>query len=216
MDSLQQSFSFLRQAPEDLLSILQQHGIKRTLPPLSRLYWEGDNCSHIAFVVRGEIRVFKTSPSGREITLYELVAGETCILNASCILSKMRYPADAITLTTVEAVLLPAEIFQQLIDDYSIVRNYVFQLLSQRLVEVFSLLQDIVFGKLDQRLLDYLVEKAENNTLQITHKAIAQDLGSSREVISRLLKDMEQKGLLRISRKKITLIEPPEIPSTIA
>jgi len=207
MHPLQQSFSFLRQAPDDLIATLEQHGIRRTLAPDTRIYWEGDSCSHIAFVIRGEIRVFKTSPSGREITLYELVAGETCILNASCILSQMHYPADAITLTTVEALLIPAAVFQQLIDEYSIVRNYVFQLISQRLVGVFSLLQDIVFGKLDQRLLDYLIEKAEDNTIQLTHKAIAQDLGSSREVISRLLKDMEQRGLLRIERKKITLVE---------
>ena len=115
--------------------------------------------------------------------LYELGSGETCTLNASCILSGMKYPADAITLTKVKALLIPADNFTRLIEEHSIVRNFIFTLLSERLVSVFELLENIVFGQLDQRLTDYLVEKAEDDALVTTHKTIAQDLGSSRGIL---------------------------------
>ena len=206
MENIRHSFTFLRKAPDYLVDNLVQHGLKRTFAPGVQLYWEGDTCSHIAFVTEGEIRVFKASGSGREITLYEIGPGETCILNASCILSGTSYPAHAVTLTNVTALLIPANVFSQLIDEYTVMRTFVFNLLSQRLVTVFELLEDIVFGHLDQRLVDYLIEKAENDTLLTTHQIIAHDLGSSREVISRLLKDMEQKKLVRTDRGKITLL----------
>jgi len=206
INTLRHHFSFLRLAPDEVLEALSRYGVSRSFDPDTRIYWEGDTCSHIAFITEGEIRVFKSSDSGREITLYEIGPGETCILNASCILSDMKYPADAITLTRVKALLIPANIFDQLIEKHSAVRNYIFTLLSKRLVSVFELLEDVVFGQLDKRLNDYLVEKAENDILMTTHNKIAHDLGSSREVISRLLKDMERKDQVKITRGKIKLL----------
>lgn len=205
--ALRQTFAFLRHAPPPVLSILAEQGRLRDLPADSPLYWEGDLCSHIAFVFAGEIRVFKTGSSGREITLYEIGPGETCILNASCILSDRSYPADAVTLTEVRLLLLPARVFRDLIDTSPLFRTFVFALLSERLLTLFQLIDEVVFGHLDQRLLEYLEEKSENGVLQATHQVIANDLGTSREVISRLLKDLERRGRLTMQRSRIVLRE---------
>jgi len=206
IDTLINHFPFLKQAPSTILAKLSTFGVVRTFDSDTRIYWKGDRCTHIAFIFEGEIRVFKCSETGREITLYEIGPGETCILNASSILADLKYPAEAIALTRVKALMIPAEIFRELVDEYSFVRTFVFNQLSQRLVLVFELLEDVVFGKLDRRLMDYLIEKNENNKICTTHKTIAQDLGSSREVITRLLKDMERNGLIKTGRGSIELL----------
>lgn len=206
IDTLVNRFPFLKQAPSTILDKISTYGVVRTFDPDTRIYWKGDSCTHIAFIFDGEIRVFKCSDTGREITLYEIGPGETCILNASSILAGMKYPAEATTLTGVRALMIPAEIFRELVDNYAFARSFVFNQLSQRLVLVFELLEDVVFGKLDRRLMDYLIEKNENNKICTTHKTIAQDLGSSREVITRLLKDMERNGLIKTGRGSIELL----------
>ncbi len=203
---LTSAFPFLRQGPIELPEKITLNSRSRTLPKNTRIYWEGDACTHIAFVLEGEIRVFKTGSTGREITLYEIGPGETCILNASCIFSNQGYPADAVTMTDVRMLLIPAAIFQDLVNTYPLFQTFVFSLLSERLLTVFQLIEEVAFGNLDERLLDYLIEKSEDNVLIATHQVIANDLGTSREVVSRLLKDMERKGRLEMGRGRITLL----------
>jgi len=204
---LTEIFSFLKQVPGELLEELSAKGQFRHVAKETHLYWEGDSCSHIAFVLEGEIRVFKTSESGREITLYEIGPGETCILNASCIFSGQGYPADAVTLTDSNIFLVPAGVFQEAVNSSAVFRSFVFSLLSNRLITVFQLIEEVVFGNLEKRLLEYLEEKSEDNVLETTHQSIANNLGTSREVISRLLKDLERQGKLALARSKITLCE---------
>ena len=171
----------------------------------TRLYFEGDSCSHIAFILQGEIRVFKTSESGREITLYEIGPGETCILNASCILSGLSYPANAITISDCELLMVPAQTLRSLIEKHEVMRNFVFTLLSSRLTEVMTLVEEVAFGKMDERLMEYIIEKSQDDHLETTHQTIADNLGTSREVVSRLLKDFENRGKLSLSRNLIKL-----------
>jgi CRP/FNR family transcriptional regulator len=177
------------------------------VPAGSRLYAEGDACTAIALVLDGEIRVYKIGESGREITLYEIGQGETCILNASCILSGTSYPANAVTLTPTRILLIPSTIFRKLMGEHEQLREFVFFLLSLRLSSVMELVEEVAFGGMDQRLLDYLVEKSENDRLETTHQKIANDLGTSREVVSRLLERFRTKrpGQARTQRD-----HPPE------
>jgi CRP/FNR family transcriptional regulator len=151
--------------------------------------------------------VFKVGETGREITLYEIGPGETCILNASCILSGRTYPANAVSLTNVDLLLIPSTDFRRLVDEHEAMRDFVFNLLSRRLSGVMELVEEVAFGRLDERLMEYLVEKSENNLLETTHQKIANDLGTSREVVSRLLKDFERKSEVRLSRNSITLLK---------
>ncbi len=180
--------------------------IHRSIARDTTIYWEGDSCTHIALILSGEIRVYKASPGSREITLYEIGPGETCILNASCIISNTSYPANAVTLTDLEILSIPAGYFRELMESTPNIQHFIFTQLSQRLASVMTLLEEVVFNRMDERLQDHLIEKSENNRLKASHQTIANDLGTSREVVSRLLKDMERKGMVLLSRNSIKLL----------
>lgn len=197
-------FPLFRNSP-GLTAELLSASTRKNFPAEALIYSEGDSCSAIAFILSGEIRVFKTGGSGREITLYDIGRGETCILNASCILAGMSYPANAVTVRGGEMMLVPARDFRRFIGEYETMRNFVFDLLSHRLSSVMALIEEVAFGKMDARLLDYLKEKSDNGKLLATHQKIADDLGTSREVVSRLLKDFERKEILTLSRNLIRL-----------
>lgn len=172
----------------------------------THFYREGDRCPGIPFFLDGEVRVYKTGSSGREITLYEIFPGETCILNAACLLGRSQYPADAVATRDGAMLYLPEKVFHDLMAAQQPMRNFVFSLFSRRFQEIITLVEEVTFGKLDVRLEDYLIEKAENNELETTHQSIANDLGTSREVISRLLKDFERKGKIALARNHIQLL----------
>jgi CRP/FNR family transcriptional regulator, anaerobic regulatory protein len=205
-----EKFSFCRNNSK-LAEELALQGRMQTLPEKSAIYVEGDSCSAIALVISGEIRVYKSNEAGRELTLYEIGPGDTCILNASCILAGIGYPANAVTAAKTEVLLLPAGVFRQLLDSHSELQFYVYTMLSQRLTAIMALIEEIVFNRLDRRLFDYLLERSENNLVAKTHQNIANDLGTSREVISRLLKDFAHKGIVRGERNVIEILDydPP-------
>ncbi|MHC1742772.1 MAG: Crp/Fnr family transcriptional regulator [Syntrophobacteraceae bacterium] len=206
-EQFMQLFPSFRKTEGRLAEEILLGSVYKELPARASLYTEGDSCQGIGFVLAGEIRVFKVGQETKEVTLYEIFPGETCILNASCILSNTRYPADAMTLTDVKMLFMPAGGFLHLMARHAELRAYIFQFLSQRLAEIIELLEEVTFGRLDLRLTDYLIQKAENGLLVTTHQNIANDLGSSREVISRLLKDFERKGKLTVSRNRIQLLD---------
>lgn len=187
--------------PQSILSSSSYHELKKD----TQLYHYGDSCSGIGFLLEGEIRVYKISDTGREITLYEIYPGQTCILNAACILSKWSYPANATVQEDGKILILPEKVFRDQMEEYQVMRSFVFSLFTMRLGEIIELIDEVTFGKMNTRLADYLIEKSENNELQTTHQQIANDLGSSREVISRLLKDFTNQGKITQSRNHIRL-----------
>jgi len=201
------TFPAFTRSDDALISTLVSAGQRKTIPAGAQIYRVGDACSAIAFVLSGEIRVYKIGQGGREITLYEIGPGETCILNASCILSGRTYPAHALTLAETVVFMVPSDLFHRLVNEFDIMRDFVFTLLSQRLTGVMELVEEVAFGRMDERLMDYLVEKSQDNRLETTHQKIANDLGTSREVVSRLLKDLERKGTVRLSRNEINLLK---------
>jgi CRP/FNR family transcriptional regulator len=198
-------FPVFKKAPPELVDKIIERSSRHRFDSASQIYKKGDVCSHIALILDGEIRVYKLSPSGREITLYEIGPGDTCILNASCILSANDYPANAETLSECEVILMPAGLFHDLVSEYEPMRRFVFTMLNQRLVTVMDLVEEIAFGRMAERLVDYIIEKSADNILEVTHQTIANDLGTSREVISRLLKDFERQGKIALSRNLINI-----------
>ena len=190
---------------DDMLKVSRAQAFPAACP----IYSAGDPCQSIALVLSGEIRVYKTGESGREITLYEIGHGETCILNASCVLSNIRYPANAASTEGGEALMIPAADFRRLLEKYPAMRDFIYNLLSARLAAVMELIEEVAFARMDERLMDYLIEKSEDGRLAATHQKIADDLGTSREVVSRLLKDFERKGLVSLARNSITLLTLP-------
>lgn len=198
-------FPVFRKSPDDLVNDILSSSVQKQFVKDDVIYSDGDPCAGIGLFLSGEVRVFKTGASGREITLYDVFPGETCILNASCILSQKGYPANAIAMQEGEALLVPAKVFRELIAGYDAMRQFIFSLFNQRFVEVMELLEEVAFGKMDRRVSDYLIEKSENSILNSTHQQIANDLGTSREVVSRLLKDLERRGAIQLSRNMIQI-----------
>jgi CRP/FNR family transcriptional regulator len=201
------AFPTFRGRLQDLVPAMIAAGRQQSIPRNARIYAEGDSCSSIAFILSGEIRVYKIGETGREITLYEIGPGETCILNASCILSHTSYPANAVAVSDVTLLLVPSSDFKKFVMENEEMWAFVFTLLSQRLARVMELVEEVAFGRMDQRLMDYLRDKSKDRSLETTHQKIANELGTSREVISRLLKDFERKQQVRLSRNSITLLK---------
>jgi CRP/FNR family transcriptional regulator len=146
-------------------------------------------------MLSGSKRVFKASESGREITLYEMGAGDMCVLNASSLLSGTKLPASAESLSDVEMLLLSKPEFIRLMSEYVQMQSFVFRRVSQSLATIMSLISEVSFARMDERLAESLLEKSENNILNKAQRVIANDLGTSREVVSRLLKDFERRGV---------------------
>lgn len=171
---------------------------------------EGDSCAHFAILISGRMRVFKLAESGQEITLYNVGAGEACPLNVSCILSDRPVPAMARVEDDVEALVIPAETFRRWMGQHESLRTFVFQTFATRLTEMMSLVEEVAFRRMDQRLArrlhDIFQESGTPRTsVETTHAELASDLGTAREVVSRLLKEFERLGAITLSRGKIAL-----------
>lgn len=173
---------------------------------------EGGTLEGVAMVGAGRLRVFKSSATGREITLYEVRKGELCLLNILAMLTGAPSPATARVEEPVTALLVPNETFRSWIGTEASLRNFVFGVIASGVVDVMNLVEEIAFKKLDLRLAEYLCQNiftrpGEARELKATHEAIATDLGSAREVISRLLKEFERQGALNLGRGRISVAD---------
>jgi len=191
---------------------LIHYGQAVKLSAATHICLEGSACAQLAFVLEGTARVYKVGETGREITLYRVEPGECCILTLSCILTDQPFPAFAVAETELEALVVPAAVVRQWSDRSSLWRHYSWQLVARRLGDVISLVEEITFRRMDERLERYLARAAAfppGKRVKITHQQIATELGTSREVVSRLLKELEQQGQVRLGRGWLTVM-PPE------
>jgi CRP/FNR family transcriptional regulator len=198
-------FPFFRNAPQSLVKNILSLSRYQKLPGKILVKLEGDQCQDFVFMLSGEKRIFKMGGSAREITLYEISASDICVLNASCILSNTRLPANATTTCETEVLLLPAGHFLDMTARYEEMRTFIHSRINAGFVSIMALISEVAFGKMDERLTDYLIEKSDKGQLKKTHHQIANDLGTSREVVSRLLKEFERQDLILLSRNSITL-----------
>jgi CRP/FNR family transcriptional regulator len=146
------------------------------------------------------------STDGREILLYHVVAGDSCVLTTSCLLGDNHYPAEGFTETEVSAFAIPAHIFHRCLDQSTFFREFVFRNFSKRLADVIKRMESISFGSVDQKLAKALMAGGETS-LKKTHNELALELGSAREVVSRHLKRFESYGWLTLSRGSIQNID---------
>lgn len=171
----------------------------------STLLCERDFCHSIFFTVSGIKRIYRTWENGREITLYEVGAGELCPLNALSLFSEQKYPATAVALSDVQLVGVQGERFCRLIGENKDLMRFIFFNMYQDMSMLMELLSEVAFGRLNERLRSYLVKKAEGGVVNATHQQIANDLGTAREVVSRLLKDFERKGMITLARSSVAI-----------
>jgi CRP/FNR family transcriptional regulator len=203
-------FSFFRVAAPETRSAMQGAGTPLAAPAGSFFFREGDRCQQLALVGRGSLRVFKTGATGREITLYHVQAGETCLINMLSIFTGAPTQATAQVESPLEGLVFPRAVLLEWLRASDAVRSFAFESMAHRLVDVMTLVEEIAFGKMDLRLAHLLGRRFENNGMPLreistTHEEIAAELGTAREVVSRLLKDFERVGAIEISRGRILL-----------
>ena len=175
-----------------------------TVPANTTVFSQGDACENYLIVLDGKLKVFTRAENGREIVLYHLNSGDSCVLTTSCLFSHKNYPAEGETETMVKALAIPASRFETALQRSSSFRTQVFSALSSHLSDMIVLVEEVAFGKLDVRLAKHLLaHRDENDMLAATHQNIATELGSAREVISRQLKEFESRGLVEVNRGKI-------------
>ncbi len=165
---------------------------------------------NLMFLVEGTIRVSQTSDNGRDIVLYRVEAGESCVLTTACMLAEEAYNAEGMAETDVVAVVLPRLAFDRLVAEEAAFRSFVFAAYSRRLIDLLRVVDDVAFGRIDVRLAERLIVLAgESKEIVATHQQLASELGTAREVISRVLQDFSKRGLISQTRGRITLSDRP-------
>jgi len=207
-DRIAKALPFLQHADPKLSREFMQTAFFTRIPAGRDVFVEGDRIDAIALLISGVVRVYKIGETGREITLYRFGLGESCILTANAILSQQSFPAIATVEQDAEAVMIPADTFRDWMHHYDLWRGFVFDLLSQRLSSVMALVDEVAFRRMDKRVAALLLERCRlHNPIRVTHQEIAAELGSSREVISRLLEDFTSQGLIRLRRGTIEILD---------
>jgi CRP/FNR family transcriptional regulator len=170
---------------------------------------EGQFLEFVVMILDGTVRMYKISSTGRESTLYRVHSGECCPLMTSSVLGHSEYKAFACAETVGLVLIVPANIFKDWIDRYPTFRQFIFTEFTKRILHLAILLDSINFKSILGRISEYLIQFAEQtgnlDTLHITHNCLAMELGTAREVISRTLKMLEKRGIIQLSRGKITI-----------
>ncbi len=192
----------------DLINALAQNGTVLNVYEGQNIISRGDIIKNIPIILEGTSKIVRTDPSGEEHILFYLKDGEACTAAFSICTNEKKSEVDYIAETNSKVLMFPIRLMDVLTNNYPEWRYYVCKNYNRRMKEFLRTLDEIAFKKMDQRIYNYLKEKSKvlnNNELHITHQEIANDLATSRVVVSRLLKQMEKDGLLSLHRNKIIL-----------
>jgi CRP/FNR family transcriptional regulator, anaerobic regulatory protein len=201
------TFPALARAPAATLERIARASLHRNVPSGTVMFSEHSPCSGFPLVLSGSIRVLQRYPSGRELHLYRVKPGESCLLSGSCLLGDVVYEASGIAETDVELLIVPAAEFHALIAEDETFRRHVFALFSERLSSLLQVVEAIASQKLDQRLAALLVNRSPSDEINATHQALADELGSVREIVSRLLRNFEDRGWVDLGRERIRIVD---------
>lgn len=207
MKNLEQTDEF-KTSPE-LVEMLYQYSILKTYEAGSVILNENTRIRSIPIVAKGTLKVIRTEEDGREILLYYIRAGESCVMSFLGGLHNETSKVKAEVEETAEVLFLPIEKVSLFMREYPQWLDYIFRLYHKRFEELLEIVNAIAFKKVDERLLALLNKKAEltgNRILTITHEQLANELGTARVVVSRLLKQLEEAGVVQLGRNKITLV----------
>ena len=199
---------WIRESPAELRAEMERLARTATLEPGALFFREGEPCTHFAIVEAGNLRVFKTDPAGRELTLYHVRDGEACVVNLLC--AALGGPAMATARAEVDtlATIFPASMLEAWMAASAPVRRFVLEAFAARFVEVLSLAEEIAFHRIGSRLASLLLERfARDPVVAATHEEIAAELGTAREVVSRALGELARRGAIQASRGRIVLID---------
>lgn len=207
-----QSFPALARCGDDTVQRMLAGAQRITLPVDSWVFRAGAPCSRYLLATSGSIRVQLTGSTGREVTLYRVISGNSCILTTACLLSGEDYPAEARTESAVMALAIDRGAFQSAVERSPDFCRFVFQSFSQRLADVIRRMDEVMFAPIDARLAGCVLAAQRRGALaSTTHQDLAVELGTAREVVSRHLKRFEAQGWLHLGRGHIEVLAPGEL-----
>lgn len=194
------------QCGESTIMSLMESATLVNIPQGQQVFASGAQCENYLLLLKGSVKAQLLSENGREMLLYQVKPGDSCVLTTSCLLSGDLYPAEAFTEVEVSAFVIPSHAFYRCLEQSAFFREFVFKNFAARLSLVIGRLGEVVFEGIECRLAKELL-KANTDVLLLTHQELANKLGSAREVISRQLKQFEAKGWVKLNRGTLTIID---------
>jgi CRP/FNR family transcriptional regulator, anaerobic regulatory protein len=202
------TFPSLAHASRATLERIARDGVFRKAPAGTVMFDAHSPCAGFPLVLAGTIRVLQRYDNGRELHLYSVRAGESCLLSGGCLLGNAQYEASGVASTDVELLVLPPPTFEMLIVEDQMFRRHVFSLFGERLSELMQVVEAIASQQLDQRLAASLLNQVvDGGEIHTTHQALADELGSVREMVSRLLRNFEDRGWVDLGRERIRVVD---------
>ena len=192
------------ESDDPALKTLMHSATRVDWPANQPVFYAGAPCENYLLMLEGSIRAQLIAENGREVLLYTVRSGDSCVLTTSCLIGNERYPAEGITENEARAFIFPSTEFQRAIDHSAFFRQFVFTNFAKRLASIIARMEDVVFGAIDGRLARSLLDSKES-TIKKTHQELAAELGTAREVVSRHLKRFEAHGWVELARGVIKL-----------
>lgn len=213
-DDLNVIYPFLAEMDHQSRFKLMNHSLQINLPPQTFLQTKNGPYDHLFLLLEGNTRVFQCDENGRELTFYRNYPGDICNLNLKQLLDNQEPASLVKSETAIHGLQISKKVFHQTMVSSDVFRDFILQNLTQRFDQLTNLMQRSVFQKLDKRLcllLQDMFTQTQQTTLKITHQKLANELGTTREVISRSLKQLEKEGCLTITRGQLTMVDPNKL-----
>lgn len=207
---MKESFPFWNSLTERQKALLEQSAVCTSYGKGQRLHDGAQDCMGLILVMSGHLRAFILSDTGKEITIYRLFERDVCIFSASCMLKNISFDIYIEAEQDTRIILVPTAVYNELNQTALAVSNYTSQLISSRFSDVMWVMEQVLFMSFDRRLANFLLEQAViagSDTLNVTHETIAKNMGSAREVVTRMLKYFQNEGMVSLSRGGITITD---------
>ena len=205
-NSWRTAFPGLEGISDGVSELLDKRSHQITLHKEALIFGPGNPAENLLLLLSGTVRVQQLSEDGREIVLYRVHSSESCVLTTACLSAFEDYSAEGIAETEIEAIMIPRDVFDELMAISKEFRAFVFEAYSKRITDLFLVIEEIAFKRMDIRVAQKLLELQDARfVLRLTHQQLATELGTAREVISRQLKEFERRGWVRLSRGEIEL-----------
>ncbi len=207
-DTVLEMFPFVAKISDEARQVFDRNVVYTEHDKKSRFIEKGEDVAGICLVTQGALRVFNMHPSGKETTLYTVTSGQSCLLAVNCVFSGVAYPAWVnVDQENTKIISIPAAAFRTLYQMDETIRDFTFEVLSLRVFDLMTRLEEVSLYGLDRRLASYLVRAADGEgVISATHHDIAAELGTAREVVSRILLELKKKALVETSRGSIRVL----------
>ena len=211
---LRNAFPFWESLTEQQKTELCRNTLKSHCEKKTQLHFGGGECAGVQIIGSGRVRVFITSPGGGDITLFRLIGGDVSILSAACMLNGMDIELDMEMETDCTIYTIPKKVYRRLYDESVVVKDYTMEMISEKFSDIMWLLNQFLFSNVASRIAGALLEHRAlegGDELSLTHETVAKDAGTAREVVTRILKQFQSDGLVKLGRGKVIIVDPERL-----